>query len=219
MRPAFQVPSRHELSTPLLLGIYAAIVAKVKAELSKHKWLTTTPNMWSREQGSPHMTDYHAAVPGVSCMDMTTASTEQVTGASSCLAGQLCLPWRVINLAACFVASLEPLCTPYTAFLTCLQHASWRTSFWRSSARHNLENKDAAFVTDMCACPVMNAAWVLLTTDLPMLMCLGLPSPHPVALHEGYLQHASGGSHNLNPLQYSAPTVLWVTFCNNVCIS
>ena len=84
LRPAFQVPSRHELSTPLLLGIYAAIAAKVNAELSKHRWLTITADGWSREQGSLHITNYHAAIPGASYfMDITTASTEQVTGESS----------------------------------------------------------------------------------------------------------------------------------------
>ena len=98
LRPAFQVPSRHELSTPLLLGIYAAIAAKVNAELSKHKWLTVTSDGWSREQGSLHITNYHAAIPGASYFrDITTASTEQVTGESSCLARQkLCMPLRVL---------------------------------------------------------------------------------------------------------------------------
>ena len=45
-----------------------------------------------------------------------------------------------------------------------------------------------------------------------------LPSPRLVALLEGCLRHASGGSHNLNPLQYPARNVLWMTFCNSPCI-
>ena len=144
LRPAFQMPSRHQLSTPLLLGIYATIAAKVNAELSKHKWLTITADGWSREQGSLHITNYHAAVPGASYfIDITTADIDQVTGESSGLAGRkLCLPWPVLkHSGACSAASPKPVCAPYTAFLTCLQHASWRTLFWRSSEGTNWRTK------------------------------------------------------------------------------
>ena len=58
LRPAFQLPTRHELSTPLLLGVYAAIAKKVQSELKKHVWLTVTSDGWSRQQGS----EGHAAL-------------------------------------------------------------------------------------------------------------------------------------------------------------
>jgi hypothetical protein len=32
LRPAFQLPTRHELSTPLLLGVYAVIATKVQKD-------------------------------------------------------------------------------------------------------------------------------------------------------------------------------------------
>ena len=40
LRPAFQLPSRYKLSTPLLLGVSTAIATQVNRALGKHKWLT-----------------------------------------------------------------------------------------------------------------------------------------------------------------------------------
>ena len=81
LRPAFQPPTRRQLSTTLLLGVYAAIFTKVNKELKKHCWVTGTSDGWSRQQGSQHITNYHAAVPGASFfIDITAATTEQVTG-------------------------------------------------------------------------------------------------------------------------------------------
>ena len=50
--PASLEASRYQLSTPLLLGIYAAVATKVNSALGKQKWLTLTSDGWSRQQGS-----------------------------------------------------------------------------------------------------------------------------------------------------------------------
>ena len=108
LRPAFKLPTRHELSTPLLLGVYAAIATKVKLELKKHQWLTITSDGWSREQGSQHITNYQAAVPGASYfIDFDIATTEQVTGESSELRRQkLWLPSRLYIQTAAVILAL-----------------------------------------------------------------------------------------------------------------
>lgn len=81
LRPAFVLPSKYDLSTPLLLGVYASIATKVNSELRKYTRLTATSDGWSRTQGTQHITNYQAAVPGASYfLDVTAASTEQVNG-------------------------------------------------------------------------------------------------------------------------------------------
>ena len=83
LRPAFKLPSRLQLSNPLSLGVYAAIATKVTKELTKHFFLAVTADGWSRQLGSQHVTNYQAVVPGASySIDITVASTEQVTGGS-----------------------------------------------------------------------------------------------------------------------------------------
>ena len=91
LRPAFRLPSKHDLSTPLLLGVYAVIATKVKNELKQFAWLTATSDGWSRKQGSQHITNYQAAVPGASYfLDMTAATTEQVTGKAQSMPRLMC---------------------------------------------------------------------------------------------------------------------------------
>ena len=108
LRPAFQLPTRRELSTPLLLGVYAAIATKVNLELKKHQFLTITSDGWSREKGSQHITNYQAAVPGASYfIDFDIATTEQVTGQSSELRKRrLWLTSRLPGHAAAKIAAL-----------------------------------------------------------------------------------------------------------------
>ena len=92
LRPAFKLPSRRQLSTPLLLGVYAAIASKVTRELQKHSWVTVTSDGWSRQQGSQHITNYQAVIPGASYfIDITTASTQQLTVESPSLRSLECL--------------------------------------------------------------------------------------------------------------------------------
>lgn len=96
LRPAFQLPSKHDLSTPLLLGVYAVIARKVANELKQFAWLTATSDGWSRKQGSQHITNYQAAVPGASYfLDMTAATTEQVTGKARSM------PWLMCHIRSC----------------------------------------------------------------------------------------------------------------------
>ena len=119
---------RREVSfTPHMLGIYAVTATKVHSELTKRSWLTFTSDGWSRQQLLLHITNYQAAVPGVSCFtDFTDASTEQVTGESSCHAGISCgshhaclLKTAALVTAVCLVSEpkVKPLCLPAARYV------------------------------------------------------------------------------------------------------
>ena len=172
IRPAFKLPTRHELSTPLLLGVYAVIATKVKLELKKHLWLTITSDGWARERGSMHVTNYQAAVPGASYfIDFDIATTEQVTGKSSQLR-TACQAKAVVDIA-CLFKQLPPVLHYPSATASFCVLAAQRVADKTMEVveKHGFEQKAAAYVTDTCA--VMKAAWVILERKMPLLMCFG----------------------------------------------
>ena len=108
LRLAFKLPTRHELSTPLLLGVYVAIATKVKLELKKHQWLTSTSDGWSREKGSQHITNsrqQYLEHPTSSTSTLLPQGRSQVSLQScagrSCGCHYACIQTAAVILALC----------------------------------------------------------------------------------------------------------------------
>lgn len=59
IRPSFKIPSRYQLSTPLLFMVFTALQAQVHHHLSKLPFVTLGWDGWSRKMGEKKIVNFH----------------------------------------------------------------------------------------------------------------------------------------------------------------
>ncbi|KAJ9507924.1 hypothetical protein QJQ45_021273, partial [Haematococcus lacustris] len=74
--PAMPVPSRDQLSGPLLMALYANVMREVTQRLTRAQFFALTLDGWSRTQGSEHLLGFCAALPGGSSVFLDVVLTQ-----------------------------------------------------------------------------------------------------------------------------------------------
>ncbi|KAJ9520208.1 hypothetical protein QJQ45_030152 [Haematococcus lacustris] len=74
--PAMPVPSRDQLSGPLLMALYANVMREVTQRLNRAQFFALTLDGWSRTQGSEHLLGFCAALPGGSSVFLDVVLTQ-----------------------------------------------------------------------------------------------------------------------------------------------
>lgn len=82
------LPTRQKLSNQLLYAIFCTVAAEVKAAICRAPYVVLFLDGWSRSQGSNHILNFMAAIPGFCFfMDMAAANTQSCT--ASYMTGQV----------------------------------------------------------------------------------------------------------------------------------
>ncbi|KAJ9508283.1 hypothetical protein QJQ45_011799 [Haematococcus lacustris] len=87
--PHLKLPSRWELSGPLLLGLYVKVLTEVKALVARCRYVTIIIDGWSKSLGSAHLLGVCAGLANQATVFLDVISTAGLSATSELMLGEV----------------------------------------------------------------------------------------------------------------------------------